>query len=192
MLIIECINKKEFQANRGKFNVIGLCKLSPHLAKPLSYIITPIFLYFRTLRMPTCAKDRQTGWRYLLFSFKCIFSNCGHAQNAMVTGTQVPVGNRDSGTRAQNLYPSQPYSAIHKIWPQVSERVPVLKMVYPFYFLTNFRKIRIRLFVKDNLIRYLIYILIKIKKPLTVTTYWSLIFWQACLSKQWRPRSDCS
>ena len=27
MLIIECINKKEFQANGGKFNMIGLYKL---------------------------------------------------------------------------------------------------------------------------------------------------------------------
>ena len=51
--------------------------------------------------MHTC--KGQTDWRYLLFSFKCIFSNHGHAQNAI-----VPMGNKDSGTQVQNLYPSQP------------------------------------------------------------------------------------
>ena len=38
-LIIECINKKEFQASRAKFNVTGLHKLPPHLATPLLYTI---------------------------------------------------------------------------------------------------------------------------------------------------------
>ena len=48
--------------------------------------------------MKMCAKDR--------------FSNCGHAQNAMVTGTPIPAGKRDSDTQVQNLYPSQPYTHI--------------------------------------------------------------------------------
>ena len=39
--------------------------------------------------------------------------------------------------------------AIHKIWPQLSEKVPVLKTMYLFYFLTNFKKISISLFVKE-------------------------------------------
>ena len=38
--------------------------------------------------------------------------NCGHAQNAMVTGTRVPAGNRDSDTRVQNLYLPQPYAVL--------------------------------------------------------------------------------
>ena len=29
----------------------------------------------------------------------------------MVTGTRVHAGNSDSGTRVQNLYPSQPYDS---------------------------------------------------------------------------------
>ena len=39
MLIIESINKKEFQANRVKFNVTGLHKLPPHLATTLLYTV---------------------------------------------------------------------------------------------------------------------------------------------------------
>ena len=48
-------------------------------------------------------KDEQTDCHYLLFSFKYIFSYCWHAQNAMVMGTQVPVGKWDSGTQVENL-----------------------------------------------------------------------------------------
>ena len=104
------IIKKEFQANWAKFNATGLYKLPPHLVKPLLFTITWIFLQFRTLPRHTCAKDWQTDWHYLLFSFRCILSNCGHAPTAMVTSTKVlPVVDRDSGTRVQNLYPSKPY-----------------------------------------------------------------------------------
>ena len=67
-------------------------------------------LQFRSLPMHMCAHEIRTDrdWHYLLFSLKCIFSYCGHAQNIMVTGTQVPASNRDSGTRVKNLYPLQP------------------------------------------------------------------------------------
>ena len=82
-LILEYINNKEFQVNRAKFNVTA-CINALHFAKSLLYTITWILLQFRTLPMHMCAKDRQTDWHYLLFSFKCIFSNYGHALNAMV------------------------------------------------------------------------------------------------------------
>ena len=40
MLIIECINKKEFQANGGKINMTGLYKLSPHLIYTVNHFCT--------------------------------------------------------------------------------------------------------------------------------------------------------
>ena len=43
---VACINKKEFQANSGKFNVTGLYKLSPHLAKPILYTVTLTFNFY--------------------------------------------------------------------------------------------------------------------------------------------------
>ena len=79
--------KKEFQANRWKFNVIGFYKLSLHLAKPLLYTITQTFLHFQTHPMHTCSKDRQADATYYFHS-NVLFSNCGHVQNAMVTGTR--------------------------------------------------------------------------------------------------------
>ena len=55
MLVIEYINKKEFQANRAKFNVTGLytlSKLPAHLAKPLLYTIAPSFIKFSPFLHP--------------------------------------------------------------------------------------------------------------------------------------------
>ena len=93
-------------------SMTGLYKLPPHLAKPLLYTIKRIFLQFHTpsgLPMHTCATDWQTDWCYILFSFKykkCIYFLTVNMPKAMVMGTQVPAGNRDSDTRVQNLYPA--------------------------------------------------------------------------------------
>ena len=80
-------------------------KLPPHLAKLFLYSVARIF---RTIPLHACAKGRQTDGTQTDatydFLFKCIFSNRGHAQNAKVTGT---CRYKDSGTRIQNLYPSQ-------------------------------------------------------------------------------------
>ena len=108
MLIIECINKKEFQTNRAKLNEIGLYKLSPHHTKPLLYTITRsflIFVPFPCTRVPRT--DRQAATSYYFHS-NVYFLTVDMPQ-CYGNDTQVPAGNSHSGTRVQNLYLSQPY-----------------------------------------------------------------------------------
>ena len=47
MLIIECIDKNEFEANRVKVQCDWLAKLPPHLAKPLIHTIRDRAFDFR-------------------------------------------------------------------------------------------------------------------------------------------------
>ena len=109
MLIIECINKKEFQANRGKFNVIGLYKLSLHLAKPLLYTITGTFLHFHTLPMNMPRTDRQADAAYYFHSNVYFLTVDMPKMPWLRNGYLVPMSNRDSSIRVENLYPFQPY-----------------------------------------------------------------------------------
>ena len=89
MLIIECKNRKEFQFPSKQSKVqcdwlvqiaIASCQTTfVHSNMNISTVSYPFHAH-----MCKGLTDRQC---YLLLSFKCLFSNCGHAPNAMVMGT---------------------------------------------------------------------------------------------------------
>ena len=108
---------------------------------------TNISTLFFTVPMHTYATEIRTDTQTVTTCY-FIFFDSGHAQNTMDAGTRVPAGNRSSGTRVQNLYPSQPYylPRLHKIRVQLYLPSAYLFCTYlptnpriqqPIYYLPN-------------------------------------------------------
>ena len=91
------------------------------LTNHFRYLMPQIYMYLH-FSYPSHAhichrnKDRQRDCHYLLFSFKCIFSCCGHAQNTMVTGSWVPTSTQLGfvGTKFLSLLPRQQIKVPHR------------------------------------------------------------------------------
>ena len=89
-----------------QFNEISLQKWPPRLGKPLLYSLTQIYLHF-SLPFPCTHVPEKYGWtnRLSLLVISCFLT----VDMPKILWLWVHTGNKSSGIRIQNLYPSHPY-----------------------------------------------------------------------------------